>query len=647
MVFKNIVNTEVVNLTNCAEEPIHIPGSIQAHGFLIHVDTKSYHIDYCSSNILNFTGITYQQTLQKKAEDIIGKIAFTLIRDYVSSAEYSSIVPVFVSIKGKDFNCTIQQEYQGLLIEFEPAGAPLMKLMDIYRQSKQVSVYTQQSITLKMLCGAVTNEIRSITGYDRVMVYRFDEMYNGEVFAESKVESIESFLNLHYPHTDIPVQARALYIKNLLRIIVDVEYVPVPIFTINDSTEKTLDLSFSSLRSVSPIHIEYLKNIGVAATLTISILHQGKLWGLIACHHYTSKFITPDIRVAALLQAQLLTSQISVQELAEEYVIAEKVNISLNHLLTQVFAVDAISLEKMIHQPELSNLTNASAVIIIIDGEIHSCGVVPTDEEIKKLSLWLHTYYGTIGFDTNKLSARYKPAKEFHKIASGILYHSLGKGPENCIIWCRTEIVQEVDWGGNPEKAIIKSEKGLSPRKSFELWKETKYGESSLWKKSELAAAANFANALQKHVYMLFLTKEELKQRTLSEKLKEANSELENMNWISSHDLKEPLRKIQMFASKIMDEKKTTTYEQFLHSVKRMNDSAARMQMLISDILTYSRVSKVEESKHPTDLNTILIEAIEECRSEIEESHAMIHFSGLPNIIGVPFLLRQLFINLL
>lgn len=297
------------------------------------------------------------------------------------------------------------------------------------------------------------------------MIYRFDEDYSGEVFAESKAENVESFLGLHYPQSDIPVQARELYLKNSLRLIVNVNYSPVPIYTIDDTSNKKLDLSLSTLRSVSPMHIQYLQNMGVSATLTVSLIQDNRLWGLIACNHYSPKYISNNTRTAAQWQGQFLTSQISVRQLAEEYDVAKKVNKALDELLKVVFSESTIPFEKMVRQQELLTLTNAASVIIVIDDEVYSYGNVPPKNEIKKLANWLHTYNSQSGFGTSNLSTVYPDAIKFCDSVSGIIFHSLGSGLNNCIIWCRPEALQEVNWGGNPQKAIIRDEKGLSGKR--------------------------------------------------------------------------------------------------------------------------------------------------------------------------------------
>lgn len=647
MVFKDIVNRDLVNLTNCDQEPIHIPGSIQPYGFLLGVKANDLSIDFCSGNCYEFTNLHYEQLLGKTLDLVFGNEQITAFKNYIFKLDQSFAAPLKIELNSKIFDCTVQRNDSVYIVEFEPASEENIGVADIYMQTKQFTSYMEKADSLQKLCQLVADETRAITGYDRVMVYRFDDDYNGEVFAESRIEEIEPFFGLHYPHTDIPVQARQLYIKNLLRIIVDVNYTPVPIYTIDDAAGKNLDLSLSILRSVSPMHVQYLHNMNVGATLTISLMHEGRLWGLIACHHYSPKYLNSNTRIAAQLQGHFLTSQIASRQLAEEYAVARKVNNALDDLLAQVFSSDSISFKELVQKQEVLELTNAASVIIVVDEAIYSQGSVPPEDEIRKLIIWLNTYSAPTGFSTANLSLVYPDAEKRCNSASGIIYHSLGSGLNNCIIWCRPEALQEVNWAGNPEKAVIKDINGLSPRKSLELWKEVKKCESNKWLTPELTAAANFANALQKHVHMAFLTKEELKQRKLSEKLREANTELENLNWIGTHDLKEPLRKIQLFASRILEEEHKGENEKILSSVKRMNESAKRMQSLINDILSYSRLSHIEEGFKLVDFDDLVKTVVHELSFEISEKEAVIAYNNLPEINGIPFLLQQLMINLI
>jgi len=646
MNYKDIVNRDLVTLANCAEEPIHIPGSIQPHGCLLAVSVSDLRIDYCSGNTKDFIGLDYKQLLGKTLDEVFGKKSANSIRNYVVTMGDTS-APWELELEGKIWQGIIHQSGEQYIIELEPFTSEPSELSDVYQQTKRMIVYIKQATTLKMLCQSVADETRAITGYDRVMIYRFDEEYNGEVFAESVTEEQEKFLGLHYPHTDIPVQARELYIKNLLRIIVDVNYEPSPIFTMDNTPGKSLDLSLSTLRSVSPIHIQYLKNMGVAATLTISLIHEGKLWGLIACHHYSPKYITRYTRITSLLQGHFLTSQISAQESGEDYAVAQKTSFALNQLLEQLFTHEHVPFSELVKNPDLLSIANASSVIMVVDDIVYSQGDVPPEDEVRKLAYWLHTYSTSSIFSVDKLSVIYPEAKKWCALISGVLFNSLGSGRNNCIIWCRPESLLEVHWAGDREKAIVINENGLSPRKSFALWKEIKQCESKKWLSAEITSAAHFSNALQKQVHLMFMTKEELKQRMLNEKLKEANAELENLTWISTHDLKEPLRKIRVFASRIMQHDFTGNYALVLDLVKKMSVSAERMQLLLADVLSYSKFSNVEEALQTVSLKTVVIEVLKGLEEEIESRKAIIEFSKLPEVRGISFLLHQLFVNLL
>lgn len=264
MKIKDIVNRDIVNLTNCEHEAIHIPGSIQPHGFLLGVRATDFDIEYCSANTVEFLGVSPTQLLGKNFATLFGDAQLLKAQAYIGSDVPLSATPIELNMGGADFLCTIHLSESVYVIEAEPIVAPPKKPTDLYNQTSQFLSYMQDAHSLKELCAMVAIGTREVTGYDRVMIYRFDKDYNGEVFAESVRDDLEPFLGLHYPHTDIPAQARELYMKNLLRLIVDVNYSPVPIFTIDDREGKNLDLSLSVLRSTSPIHVQYCKTWALA-----------------------------------------------------------------------------------------------------------------------------------------------------------------------------------------------------------------------------------------------------------------------------------------------------------------------------------------------------------------------------------------------
>lgn len=649
MDFKDIVNRDLVNLENCASEPIHIPGSIQPHGFLLGIDASTYQIAFCSGNTEIYTGLSYTFLLDKNITEILGGDQFAVLEHYLSALSGTFTAPLRIVIGNRDFETTIHLSDGMYVLEFEPAVSEEPDLTALYMQTRQFVGYMEQATSLQMLCQAVADETRRIIGYDRVMIYRFDREYNGEVIAESRLEELEPFLGLHYPHTDIPPQARELYRKNLIRVIADVDYAPVPIYTTGSKTNKDLDLTFSILRSVSPIHVQYLHNMGVSASTSISLIHEGRLWGLIACHHYHGpRPIDSHARIAARLQGHFMASQIGVREIAEEYEASKLVNQSLDAMLAMNFPLERSAFQEIVAMPELCDLCHARGVAIIIDDTIYSAGVVPSDTDIRQIALWAAENAVNGYLSTATLSRDTQQQEDWLcDSAAGILYHSLDNAQANSIIWFRPETVREVQWAGDPAKAIEKDKAQLSPRKSFQAWMQVVKCQSKEWQKAELNAAANYAHALQKHINTLFLREEETKYRLLSARLGEAYQELENLNWISTHDLKEPLRKIQVFASRIMDADGVELPDNIQASLQKIQTSAGRMQTLIHDVLTYSRVKNTEDKLITLSLDKVIQSVVTDLDDEIKANRAMIEYDDMPEVEGVAFLLAQLFSNLI
>ncbi|GGB93900.1 ATP-binding protein [Dyadobacter sediminis] len=651
MNIKNIVNRDNVNLTNCESEPIHIPGSIQPHGFLLGIRKNSYEIDFCSENIHEYVDFKPELMLGKVLSDVFPADQSAEFVLYANEEFIDTAKPFVFTLNDVPYNTTVHKSNGTIVLELEPFPDGTLNLPNLYNQTRKFVSIMEKATYLPELCQEIANETRTITGYDRVMIYKFDPDYNGEVIAESRNEAFSSFAGQKYPHSDIPVQARELYIRNPLRMIADINYKPVPILTLDDSAEKSnksLDLSNSILRSVSPIHIEYLQNMGVGATLTISLVQNHKLWGLIACHHYSPKILPHYTRLSALLQGHFLTSQIAVREVAEEFEVGREVDKALVDSL-ELLHDNENFIDTHFESPSILKLANASSSVLYYHGKLYKSGDVPEDEMLIKLFHFLSDAYPNHGVDTFSLSTIYPDGGELSKLASGIIYHPLNSGTANGIIWMRPEKVETINWAGDPKKAVLQSENGfrLSPRKSFELWMEVVKHKSNPWRKSELNAASSFSYALQKHINFQIIRTQDKKNRLLNEELKMANKELANLNWISTHDLKEPLRKIQIFASKVLDREDPDLSTQVKDSVERMRFAAHKMQILIEDILNYSKAGSMEKVFEQTDLNLVLRNVLGELNENIEEKKAVIHSDPLPALGIIPFQIHQLFINLI
>ncbi|WP_010522659.1 ATP-binding protein [Aquimarina agarivorans] len=644
MKYKDIVNNSISNLENCEDEPIHIPGLIQPHGFLISVDSELHIITLCSENTQEFINLSYEELLGKSIDDILDQDLVEQILNREKST--SEAVTVFEhSISGVHFAISVHSSANTIIIEGEPTDIQFNKEHELYNSSKQLLSYIKDSSTLKELCNEVASAIKNITKYDRVMVYRFDDDYNGEVYAESKEEHLEPYLGLHYPHTDIPPQARALYIKNLLRIIGDVHYKPVKLYTYQQSAIAQLDLSMSILRSVSPIHIQYLQNMGVGATMTLSLVHKGKLWGLIACHHYSPKYLSESIKNTVKLHGHFITSQIDVRILNEQYKIAENVNIYVDRLISKDLNYDRNSINQLFNETSCLNLCNSDGISAVINGEVYTSGITPDRGDIKVLGSFLLDYSKNTKFETSNLSRVTSDFKLISQEFPGINYNSLGD-ENNFLIWYRLPTTTSINWAGDPKKAINKNANGLSPRTSFATFIENVKDTSMPWLQSELEASSKFYYFLQNHIRSIIINEEKEKQRQLSEVLKETNAELENINWISTHDLQEPLRKIRMMASTLLLKKDVVSLaDDTVKRIERMQSSAERMQILINDILKYTKTTSGDAEFEDIDVTILLGGVKNDLKETLSDANATLTIEKLPQINGVSFLLKQLFLN--
>jgi len=650
MHIKSLVNKDVLNITNCESEPIHIPGSIQPYGFLLAISPTDHRIHYCSENCEQYFNVSVKEILGNNIDVFFKKDEVESFTQYFQSGAKEMSRPFVFLLKGIGYNCTTHMSGEFIILEFEPFTEDLFELPNLYIQSKRFTYFTEKADNLQSLCQDIADETRMIIGFDRVMIYRFDEQYNGEVFAESREPHLEPFLNLHYPHTDIPVQARELYLRNLVRMVADIDYTPVPLFTLEEEGKQAenLDLSISFLRSVSPIHVEYLKNMGVSATFVISVIHNNTLWGLISCHNYTPKIIPYYKRLAAHLQAILLTSQIDVRQAADRFEFVKKTeqkSDELNILL--------ISEPNNISEPAtlqlLQTMLNSDGILVVYRDKLFTNGIVPDKQDIQPLISWLMETLQQEVFYTHKLHDHYSGAASLGKKVAGLCFMAFGAGLKNGIIWLRQEVKKTINWSGNPEKAIQKDDTThvLSPRKSFEKWLQLVENQSTEWQKAELDAARTICATLQRQLHLADLKEEESRYLSLNDRLKKANDELANMNWISTHDLKEPLRKIQMYASLILNKQGHEIPSSVRSNIARMQSSAVKMQTLIEDLMEYSKVVNEETRFTLVDLQIVYDEARAQLSDTIEANHAVINITKLPVVKGIHFQMRQLFINLI
>lgn len=487
-----------IDLNNCDKEPIHIPGFIQPHGVLLAVNTHNVPtIVQCSQNTEELLGLKTDKVLGLPLENLIGRESLHQILARSFSASVTSdlqYMDLTVNIAGQDqvFTSVIHESEGLLILEMEPSNESRTMEGNDFEWISRFFGRIKSTDSRIEASQIAAEQVKEMLGYDRVMIYEFDEQWNGKVIAEAREEQLEPFLGHHYPASDIPKQARELYLRNWLRTIVNVNYQPVEIIpTLQPLTGKPLNLSLSVLRSVSPLHIEYLQNMGVGATVTISLIHDNQLWGLITCHHYSARYVPHRVRNLCNFLGAFFSSELFQRQQLDEYQ-AEIRSREAASRISSIFIGNTSSariLEELQSEEQtLLDLMSASGAAICYQDKLMLYGDTPTREQVRELAAWLAGKSEDYSYHTSKLSLEYGPATAYKDKVSGVIYVAISPGQHHYMIWFRPEVIQLVDWAGDPAKAVMKTDDGvrLSPRKSFEKWREVVQSTSYPWTTKEL-----------------------------------------------------------------------------------------------------------------------------------------------------------------
>jgi light-regulated signal transduction histidine kinase (bacteriophytochrome) len=639
-----------IDLTNCDREPIHIPGTIQPHGVLLVLQASSLEIIQASSNTQELIGRAPAELLGKPLSNLFDAEHIQQIKQCLKS-DFDNINPLNLSCEHLEnsiyFDGILHSLDRVIILELEPKQVKQKNdFFEFYHQVRGTITRIQKAPTLLEMCRVVVKEVRRITGFDRVMIYRFDPEGAGSVIAEA-TDHETPYLNLHYPSSDIPQQARQLYTLNWLRLISDANYQPVPLIPeTNPVTNQPLDLSRAVLRSVSPLHLEYLKNMGVTASMSISLMQDGKLWGLIACHHLSPKYVPYNIRTVCEFIGQVMSVELANKESSED----SDYKIQLKSLQTQF--IEALSqaeylMDGMVQlKSQLLHLVNATGAVIYNSKECILVGETPSEPEVYALLDWILPRFKHSLFETRSLSKDYPEAESFKAIASGVLALEISKTHQNYILWFRPEVFQTVNWGGNPNKPVEVLEDGslrMSPRKSFELWQETVQGCSLPWKPCEIEVVAELRSLI---VGIVLHQAEEM--ASMNFELQRSNEELDSFAYIASHDLKEPLRGIHNYANFLMEDYADVLDDDGVGKLKTMVRLTQRMEDLINSLLHFSRVGRAELIRQTLNLDELVQEAI--ATLTISRPQSEIEFRvprPLPNIKCDFNQINELFTNLI
>lgn len=494
------------DLTDCDREPIHIPGNIQPHGCLIAVDAQARTILRHSVNAPAMLGVT-RKLNGANLGDVLGRDAAHAIRNALTRArDGSRPALVFgVAIGEELFDIAAHRLKGTSIVEFEPSGSGVAEPLELARAMiERVSATT----TIDRMVQETVRLAKAMLSYDRVMVYQFTHDGAGKVVSEARRPDLESFLGLYFPAADIPTQARALYLRSTIRVITDADFEPIPIRPALDASGEPLDLSLAHLRSVSPIHCEYLRNMGVAASMSISIRIDGALWGLVACHHYEPRILSMAERVSAEMFGDFLSMQLSALRNRQALDSGRRARARLDRILTQASGFREVAEVLRDSLGDLARLIRCDGAGIWIGGQWMTEGIAPPENEIPAITAFAANVADGAVWATHCLSQPLPGAARYADQAAGVLIIPLSSRPGDYLFFFRQEVTRTVDWAGNPEKTYGPGPLGdrLTPRKSFALWKETVHGQSEPWSDEE----RHFAEAVRIALTEILLRQSEL-----------------------------------------------------------------------------------------------------------------------------------------
>lgn len=626
-------------LDSCTLEPIHIPGSIQPHGALLVLNENDLTCLQASANCGEFLGSEFTGMVGRKLSDAAPGAANTITQALAGASE-TLASPITMEIGQKRFDVSLHRTEAGLIIEFEAAGP---NDIHFHRQLQQALTDLQSAPDVRTQYQRALSFVSHLTGFERVMLYRFDADWHGQVLAEHLSAPVDSYDGLHFPATDIPAQARELYSRSWLRLIPTSSYQPVPVEpAVNPRTGNPLDMSAVSLRSVSPVHLEYLRNMNVAASMSISLIVDGRLWGLIACHHRTPRVLPFSIRAICEIFGQVVSFQIGARQEAEllsQFVQATEIQSQF----FDVIAGEQNVLDALVkYTPQLLAFMGAGGAAIHVNQQLTLLGQTPSEEQVAALVEWLQTQELSPTFESDALSQQYPPAVDFQASGSGLLAVKLSRVEPHYLLWFRPEVVQTVTWAGQPDKPLDPNER-LNPRKSFAAWQQTVTGHARPWGEAERKGARELMLAI--NALVLRRT-----QTLLSEnmELERRNTDLNSFAYIASHDLREPLRGLQNYLIFMREDHSLELSKEALRKLSTMDMLVSQSKELIDTLNRYSHIGRMEVALQRVNIGTLVDDVVRSLSEMIREKGVeMRRPQPLPTVVCDPVLTREVFANLI
>ncbi|MGY4495903.1 ATP-binding protein [Pseudomonas sp. TE3610] len=620
---------------NCAKERIHLPGSIQPHGFMLVLDPESLAVLQVSDNVQRWLGEPTAWWLGRRLPELLhsGDQVVRLLAERASE-EHKPVHVADVRFAVGTYEgppiALMVHRYDGVLIaEFEPASDVLAAYASLYPLVRTFIGQLQGADSIEQVCAQAVAEVKRITGFGRVKAYRFDQVGDGLVLAEQADEGYPSYLGLCFPASDIPPQARALYCANRIRVIEDANYVPAALHPqFNPLTGQPLDLSHAALRSVSPVHLQYMRNMGTLASMSISIVVGGKLWGLISCHHADPRPVRFQSRTACELLGSVLSLQIESMEVQERNARLLGVRRQIVQLLSAMADRDSVRDGALALGDTLLGFVRADGAAVITASSCDLLGETPSQAQVLALTEWLAERGGHEVFHSDNVGRDIPNLPTLAGEVGGVLAVAISEIHSHYLIWFKREQARTVVWAGQPTKTV--SDTGvLSPRNSFDSWQQTVKGFSTPWDALEIEGVVELRTAV---LGIVLRKAEELAQ--LAGELKRSNKELEAFSYSVSHDLRAPLRHIAGYAELLGDFEGEKLSERGQRFLDHIGESARFAGSLVDNLLSFSQMGRSALRLSDVDLGS-LVEAIRrEMLPDYEGREVQWHVQPLPRVVA-------------
>lgn len=635
-------------LDTCAQEPIRFPGSVQPQGFLLAIEEPTMRVLQVSENLPEWLGIGIENILGQRLGELVGHGEELVER--LEELEEDESHPYHVAdIKflvgqhcDQPIALMLHRHDQLLIAEFSRPNDRVVTHSRLYPMVRSFISQLSDVETVDQVCERAARLIKRLTGFGRVKSYRFDETGNGLVNAEVLDEGYRSYHGLCFPASDIPAQARALYCTNRIRVIEDANYVPAKLVpALNPKTGQALDLSYATLRSVSPVHLQYMRNMETLASMSISIVVEGELWGLISCHHDSVHPVSFETRTSCELLGRVLSLQVETREAHARSAKMLDIRHRIVRLLSAIADRDSVLMGLRSVQNTFIDFVGASGAAVISGAGCDIYGQTPSKQQVQALAEWLANREQPDFFQTDNAGVDIADLPAIANAASGVLAVSISELHPHYLIWFKPEQAKIVRWAGRPDKTV--SDTGsLNPRQSFEQWRQVVEGFSTPWNPSE----AEGVQELRLAVLGIVLRKaEELAQ--MSEDLEKSNKELEAFSYSVSHDLRAPLRHIAGYAELLADMEAPTMTERGQRFLGTIETAAKFAGNLVDNLLSFSQMGR--SAMHVTQVNvTTLVESIRtELQPDFEHRDVRWNYANLPTVIADPAFLHLALRNLL